>query len=465
MKFTVLWTDCLIYLLLILALIFAGRAYFNPHSRKIWRKVIYQPLNMIAIIILISYAIIGLLDTVHLHEVHEDHKESQGNMISLLDKILHPMILHTERTYSEPFATHSFTKEAKMLPDGTIVRDYPRLTYGGAHLTSVSEKWHDIGHRSLIAMVQASLVWIAFSILLMLLGCSKHHLEWDVFFAYVMKGKTLFPWRTFLLSIGGILLLIMLVRALMPYYHILGTDEVGEDVLYQTLKSIRTGLIIGTVTTLLTLPFAILFGIMAGYFKGWADDVIQYVYTTLSSIPAVLLIAAAVLTLQVVMNRHGEWFGTVAHRSDARLLALCVILGITSWTGLCRLLRGETMKICEMDFVAAAKTLGSSHVSIILKHLLPNVFHIILITIVLDFSGLVLAEAVLSYVGVGVDPSTYSWGTMINSARLELARVPIIWWSLAAAFVFMFVLVLSANIFSDAVRDAFDPRARLTGVR
>lgn len=465
MKFTVLWTDCLIYLLVALALLFAIKAYFNPHLRKIWRKVIYRPLNLVAIVILISYAVIGLLDTVHLHETIEDQKESQTGMISLLDKILQPMILHTERTYSEPLATHSFTKEAMVLPDGAIVRDYPRLTYGGAHLTSLADKWQDIGHRCLIAFIQAMLIWTAISILLILMGSRKHRLEWEDFLVRIIKGKTHFPWRTLLLSIGFLLLIITIIHALMPYYHILGTDEVGEDVLYQTLKSIRTGLIIGTVTTLLTLPFAILFGIMAGYFRGWADDAIQYVYTTLSSIPAVLLIAAAVLTLQVVMNRHGEWFETVAHRTDARLLALCAILGITSWTGLCRLLRGETMKICQMDFVAASRTLGSSHMWIIFKHLLPNVFHIILITIVLDFSGLVLAEAVLSYVGVGVDPSTYSWGTMINSARLEMARVPIIWWSLTAAFVFMFVLVLSANIFSDAVRDAFDPRARLAGAR
>ncbi len=249
----------------------------------------------------------------------------------------------------------------------------------------------------------------------------------------------------------------------MSSYHILGTNEVGEDVLYQTLKSIRTGLVIGTLTTLITLPFAILFGMMAGYFRGWIDDVIQYIYTTLSSIPGVLLIAAAVLTLQVVMGRHSDWFETVAHRTDARLLALCAILGITSWTGLCRLLRGETLKICEMDYIQAARSLGLSHFAIIIKHLLPNVFHIILIMVVLDFSGLVLAEAVLSYVGVGVDPASFSWGTMINSARLEMARVPVVWWSLAAAFIFMFILVLAANIFADAVRDAFDPRAHSEG--
>jgi peptide/nickel transport system permease protein len=96
------------------------------------------------------------------------------------------------------------------------------------------------------------------------------------------------------------------------------------------------------------------------------------------------------------------------------------------------------------------------------RHILPNVMHIVLIAVVMDFSGLVLAEAVLSYIGIGVDPSTISFGTMINTARLELAREPVVWWSLMAAFAFMFVLVLAANLFSDAVRDAFDPRVEMS---
>jgi peptide/nickel transport system permease protein len=108
----------------------------------------------------------------------------------------------------------------------------------------------------------------------------------------------------------------------------------------------------------------------------------------------------------------------------------------------------------------AARALGVKNFVIILRHILPNLMHIILITIVLDFSGLVLAEAVLSYIGVGVDPSMQSFGNMINSARLELAREPVVWWSLTAAFIFMFVLVLSANLFADTVRDAFDPKVQ-----
>jgi len=208
------------------------------------------------------------------------------------------------------------------------------------------------------------------------------------------------------------------------------------------------------------LPAALLLGIAAGYFRGWVDDLIQYLYTTLNAIPGVLLIAAAILMLQVYMTNHADDFTSLVERADLRLLFLCLILGVTSWTGLCRLLRGEALKLREVEYVQAALALGVGHFTILTRHILPNVMHIVLMTLVLDFSGLVLAEAVLSYVNIGVDPTMNSWGNMINSARLELAREPVVWWSLAAAFSFMFILVLAANLFADVVRDAFDPRLR-----
>ncbi|HKK16644.1 MAG TPA: ABC transporter permease, partial [Gammaproteobacteria bacterium] len=186
----------------------------------------------------------------------------------------------------------------------------------------------------------------------------------------------------------------------------------------------------------------------------------QYLYTTLNSIPGVLLIAAAILMLEVYMTNHASEFTSIEQRADMRLLFLCMILGIMSWTGLCRLLRGEALKLREIDYVAAAQAFGVNHFTIMLRHILPNVMHIVMISIVIDFSGLVLAEAALAYINIGVDPSMASWGNMINSARLEMARDPVVWWSLAAAFVFMLGLVLPANLFADAVRDAFDPRLR-----
>jgi len=165
-----------------------------------------------------------------------------------------------------------------------------------------------------------------------------------------------------------------------------------------------------------------------------------------------------VLMMQVLIDTHAQWFATAAERADLRLLSLCLILGMTSWTGLCRLLRGETLKLRELEYIQAAQAFGVSDLRIIRRHILPNLMHLVILSLVMDFSGLVLAEAVLSYVGIGVDSSMFSFGTLINNARMEMAREPMVWWSLAAAFTFMLTLVLAANLFADAVRDAFDPR-------
>jgi peptide/nickel transport system permease protein len=167
--------------------------------------------------------------------------------------------------------------------------------------------------------------------------------------------------------------------------------------------------------------------------------------------------------VKVYIDTHPELFPTAAQRADLRLLFLCLILGLTTWTGLARLLRGEALKLRELEYIQAAQAFGVRHARVITRHIVPNVMHIVLIALVMDFSALVLAEAVLSYVGVGVDPSMNSFGTMINGARLEMAREPMVWWTLAAAFIFMFLLVLAANLFADAVRDAFDPRVVVRG--
>jgi peptide/nickel transport system permease protein len=137
-----------------------------------------------------------------------------------------------------------------------------------------------------------------------------------------------------------------------------------------------------------------------------------------------------------------------------------VVLGVTGWAGLCRLLRGETLKLRELEYVQAASAFGVGHWRIMARHIFPNVAHLMLIVTVLEFSALILYEAVLSYVGVGVDPSMNSFGGMINFARNEMRRDPVVWWPFAAAFFFMVSLVLAANLFADGVRDAFDPRAR-----
>jgi peptide/nickel transport system permease protein len=475
----ILWTDALIYLLLAAVAGFAWYVRSHEHLRAPWWRVAQTPAAMSALVVLAVFVTIGLLDSVHFRIALPPAAATQAeraaprdiayavDVKSGLDVLLASIADRPERTYSAPLATHAYAKETIELPgkDGKParqVRDYPRLKYGGAHLRDAEMDWQaDVLLTAFRGVALALPLWLLASLLLVAACTSAERVSSGDFWRAVWRGKTEVPWRSILLALALLLLLAVPVILLSAHYHVLGTDKVGLDVLYLSLKSVRTALVIGTLTTLVMLPFAVLLGIMAGYLRGWVDDLIQYLYTTLNSIPGVLLIAAGVLVLQVYIETHPELFPTSAQRADFRLLWLCIILGITSWTGLCRLLRGEALKLRELEYVQAAQAFGVSQWRIMLRHILPNVMHIVLISVVMDFSGLVLAEAVLSYVGVGVDPSMISFGTMINAARLEMGREPMVWWSLASAFVFMLALVLAANLFADAVRDAFDPRVRV----
>ncbi len=463
----VLWTDALLFLLLALAGGFALYARRHEHLRAPWRRVIRTRVGMATLIVLGVYLLVGLLDSMHLR-LRLDPQQSSAEavryapeILSVLDLLLADLRARQEKTYSAPFATHLFVKEAIEQPDGRVIRTYPRLQYGGRHLSDpANERGSDIAVRAMRGALQGIALWALFAVVLIAWIARRRRASFADTRDAILAARSPVPWRTALLTLAPILVLGAIAGVLSVEYHILGTDKVGEDVFYQTLKSIRTGLLIGTLTTLVMLPAAVLLGTMAGYFRGWVDDLIQYLYTTLSSIPGVLLIAAAILMLQVYMSNQADDFTSLVERADLRLLFLCLILGVTSWTGLCRLLRGEALKLREADYVQAASALGVGHFTLLARHIVPNVMHIVLITLVLDFSGLVLAEAVLSYVNIGVDPTMNSWGNMINSARLELARDPVVWWSLVAALLFMFTLVLAANLFADVVRDAFDPRLR-----
>ncbi|MDR2688534.1 MAG: ABC transporter permease [Azoarcus sp.] len=460
-----LWTDILLFVLLSCMFALVWHARRHEPLRAAWRQVGRNPVAMAAAVVLLAFAAIGLLDSLHYRErLPERGGETSApavystEVLSALDALLAPLRRNTEKTYSAPFARALFQKETVELDGGGQARIHPPLQHGARHLQAGESLAADVLLRAVGALPFALAASLLFALGLAVVVARARRCGLIEALRLIARGQTALAWRAALATSFLIAALAAILTALAPLYHVFGTDKVGQDVLYLSLKSVRTGLVIGTLTTLVMLPFAIVFGIAAGYLGGWVDDAIQYLYTVLSSIPGVLLIAAAVLMMQVVIDLHPQWFGTAAERSDARLLALCFILGITSWTGLCRLLRGETLKLRELEYVQAARAFGASAAAILRRHILPNVMHIVLITVVIDFSGLVLAEAVLSYVGIGVDPNTTSFGTMINMARAELARDPMVWWSLTAAFAFMLTLVLAANLLADAVRDAFDPR-------
>ncbi len=466
-KIVLLWTDVVLYLMLAALVWYGWRIRVNANLRANWWKVLRDPAALCSGIVLVLFALVTMADSVHFRRALPPAPGAPAgtptfyatSTESLLDVLLARQIAMRETGYSEPLAYLGLSKEPTER-DGQPVRDFPRLTFGGAHLADPGAQWAgDVAARA-AAGAFGGLLFAALATLVTAVALRRGHGGVGGALHDLLADRTELPLRAALATVTVAAVLIGIVAALMGHYHVFGTDRTGNDVLYQALKSIRTAFVIGTLATVATLPFAVVLGILAGYFRGWVDEVIQYLYTTLSSVPNVLLIAACVLMVQVFLDKNPDLFETGLERSDLKIFLLCVILGLTGWATLCRLVRGETLKLRELEYVQAATAFGVGHARIMAKHIAPNVMHLVLITTVLSFSELILYEAVLTYVGVGVDPSMNSFGGMINLARSEMSRDPVVWWSFAAAFGFMVTLVLAANLFADGVRDAFDPRAR-----
>jgi ABC-type dipeptide/oligopeptide/nickel transport system permease subunit len=221
--------------------------------------------------------------------------------------------------------------------------------------------------------------------------------------------------------------------------HWMGTDLFGRSVFYKVIHGTRVAMSVGLVSSLISVPIGLVMGALAGYFGGWVDDLIVWFYTTLSSIPNIMLLIA------------------IAYVLGKGITSIYIALGVTSWIGLARVIRGEFIKHKNRDYVAAADSLGASHASRIFKHIFPNVSHFVIINLSIQFMSAIKSEVILSFLGLGVQGQP-SWGVMIDDAKLELARG--VWWQLAGASAAMFFVVLSFNIFGDALRDALDPKIK-----
>ncbi|MEO5732816.1 MAG: ABC transporter permease [Rubrivivax sp.] len=465
-KFVLLWTDAAFWLLFFALVAYVLVVLRSPQLRSNWRKVFFNGPALASSLILVLCLGVTLVDSIHYRSLLPPSAAApnapaayDSRTRSVLDAIVWDLIASREATYSKPLTYLGFTKESVTV-DGEVQRVAPRLKFGGVHMTDPKSQWlADIATRAFVGLLFGIVAALVLSVIGVALIARSQKVPMATTARTILQRDTQIPWIAAFGMLWGLCLVIGPSTALSGPYHLLGTDLTGNDVLLQSLKSIRTAFVIGTLATVATLPLAVGLGLLAGYFKGWVDEAIQYLYTVLSSIPNVLLIAACVLMVQVFLDKNPNLFETGAERADVKLFLLCAVLGLTGWAGLCRLLRGETLKLRELEYVQAANAFGVSDTRIMARHIFPNVAHLMLIVTVLEFSSLILYEAVLSYVGVGVDPSMNSFGGMINLARNEMSRDPVVWWSFAAAFGFMVTLVLAANLFADGVRDAFDPRA------
>ena len=241
--------------------------------------------------------------------------------------------------------------------------------------------------------------------------------------------------------------------------HWLGTDYQGRDVFWRALAGSATAVKVGIIASLISAVIGVALGAVAGFYGGKFDDWVVWLYSTFASMPTLLFILAFALLvsrnfLSPGMMRCAEAVGTVL-RAEPGMLAVYLAIGLTGWVTLCRVVRGETMRLRTMPYIAAARVAGVSSPVIIWRHILPNVFHLVIIYFTLSFAGAIMLEVIVSYLGFGVQAAP-SWGVMISDGQERLWRG--IWWEIAAATAFMFGLVLARNVLGDALRDALDPR-------
>jgi len=258
---------------------------------------------------------------------------------------------------------------------------------------------------------------------------------------------------TLLAVYGEVVHLYYHVKDMTPYYqktnldlayqspglhHWMGTDGLGRDVLARLVQGVRIAYKVGIITSVIAIPIGVVLGCLAGFFGGRVDDFIVWLYSTFASMPGLLFILAIAMVVP-----------------DRGLLGVYLGIGLTTWVGLCRLVRGEVMKHKEQTYVHAAKALGLGSGRIMFRHILPNITHVIIVTFTLRFPAAVGTEVIMSFLGIGVQDEP-SWGLMIETARMRLWQG--MWWEMTFVTIALFLLVLAFNLLGDALRDALDPR-------
>jgi len=243
--------------------------------------------------------------------------------------------------------------------------------------------------------------------------------------------------------------------------HWMGTDYLGREVFWRAMAGTCTAVKIGTLASLLSALIGVSLGALAGYYGGKMDDFVVWIYSTFASIPTLLFILAFALLVSkgFLFPPLARFLELVAKafNTDSKMLAIYMGIGITGWVGLCRVVRGETMRLREQGYVLAAKSMGFSSLRIIARHIIPNLFHLVIIYFTMRFAYAIMTEVIVSYLGLGVELAP-SWGVMIADGQERLWRG--IWWEVGAATGFMFFLVLSLHILGDALRDILDPRLK-----
>ncbi|MBD1400997.1 ABC transporter permease [Pelovirga terrestris] len=230
-------------------------------------------------------------------------------------------------------------------------------------------------------------------------------------------------------------------KSLQPpsWEHPLGTDDLGREVLVRMLYGARISLLVGFVAVGISTLIGILCGALAGYYGGWVDAVVMRFVDIMLCFPTFFLILAVIAFL------------------DPSIWNIMIVIGLTSWMGVARLVRAEFLSLRQRDFVLAAQVLGASDVRLIFRHILPNALSPVLVSATLGVAGAILTESALSFLGIGVQPPTPSWGNMLIIGKQTLGSA---WWLSVFPGVAILITVLGYNLLGEGIRDALDPRIK-----
>ena len=234
---------------------------------------------------------------------------------------------------------------------------------------------------------------------------------------------------------------------------IMGTDTTGRDIFARIIHGGQISLFVGITSVIVSVTLGTLVGGLAGFFGGWVDSILMRFTEAMLSIPQLFLL----IVLGKFIGRDIETISIMGQTISGSVLIVIFVIGLTSWMGLSRIVRANVLSLKEMDYVAVAKSLGSSNLRTFFRHLIPNTMGVIIVATTLGLAGAILSEAYVSFLGLGIQPPTASWGNLLTSAQSFISQGS--WWMWVFPSIFIVLTILCVNLIGDGLRDAFDPRS------
>ena len=235
--------------------------------------------------------------------------------------------------------------------------------------------------------------------------------------------------------------------------HWMGTDSTGRDIFARIIYGGQISLIVGVLAVIISVSLGSVVGGVAAYYGGWVDTILMRFTEAMLSIPSLFLL----IVLGKYLGKDVQTITILGRSFSGSVGIVIVVIGLTSWMYLARIVRANVLSLREMDYISASKSLGGSDVRIFFRHLMPNTMGAIIVSSTLGLAGAILNEAYVSFLGLGVQPPTASWGNMLTSAQSFIQRGA--WWMWVFPSVFIILTILCINLLGDGLRDAFDPRS------